>query len=352
MAYTDSVNTHNMISRRELFSSAARSAGVIAAAAALPGLIPSSASAGPAYGGGNRVRELVKTLHHGMTEEQKKLILFPFEHRRRRVIGNNWYVVKPKIGEIYTPDQQELMKEIIKKVSSEQGYEKFMNVMETDSGGYLNYHAALFGDPDQGKFEWVLSGRHLTLRADANSVENAALGGPILYGHAPVTFNENKDHIKNAFWYQAIRANHVFNMLDGKQQAQALIAKAPIEDSVALQGTSGTFQGIQVSSLSRDQKAEVMNVLSDLLIPFAKPDADHVLACLKAGGGADSLRMAFYQEGDIGNDRVWDLWRLEGPNFVWYFRGEPHVHTWVNVASTAPGPMLMAHAGNIFENDF
>ena len=29
---------------------------------------------------------------------------------------------------------------------------------------------------------------------------------------------------------------------------------------------------------------------------------------------------------------MWDNWRLEGPAFVWYFRGAPHVHVWVNVA--------------------
>jgi hypothetical protein len=35
---------------------------------------------------------------------------------------------------------------------------------------------------------------------------------------------------------------------------------------------------------------------------------------------------------DIGNDGVWDNWRLEGPSFVWNFRGKPHVHIWINVA--------------------
>ena len=34
------------------------------------------------------------------------------------------------------------------------------------------------------------------------------------------------------------------------------------------------------------------------------------------------------REGDIGNDGEWDNWRLEGPAFVWYFRGSPHVHVW------------------------
>jgi hypothetical protein len=26
---------------------------------------------------------------------------------------------------------------------------------------------------------------------------------------------------------------------------------------------------------------------------------------------------------------------LEGPSFVWYFRGSPHVHVWVNVADNS-----------------
>jgi hypothetical protein len=29
---------------------------------------------------------------------------------------------------------------------------------------------------------------------------------------------------------------------------------------------------------------------------------------------------------------VWDNWRLEGPAFVWHFRGAPHVHVWVHIA--------------------
>ena len=38
---------------------------------------------------------------------------------------------------------------------------------------------------------------------------------------------------------------------------------------------------------------------------------------------AGQLLLTFYEDGDIGNDKVWDCWRLEGPSFVWYFRGSP-----------------------------
>ena len=39
-------------------------------------------------------------------------------------------------------------------------------------------------------------------------------------------------------------------------------------------------------------------------------------------------------------------WRLEGPSFVWYFRGRPHVHVWVNVADNA-SPKLNAFQDSI-----
>ena len=53
-----------------------------------------------------------------------------------------------------------------------------------------------------------------------------------------------------------------------------------------------------------------------------------MLACLKKQGGLDECWLAFYKDGDIGNDGEWDNWRLEGPAFVWYFRGaaaRPHL---------------------------
>jgi len=39
--------------------------------------------------------------------------------------------------------------------------------------------------------------------------------------------------------------------------------------------------------------------------------------------------MSFYKNLDIGNDGVCDVWQPESPTMIWYFRGAPHVHTWV-----------------------
>ena len=51
--------------------------------------------------------------------------------------------------------------------------------------------------------------------------------------------------------------------------------------------------------------------------------------------GFENLHMAFYKAENLGDDKVWDVWQIEGPSMVWYFRGEPHVHTWLNIQAEA-----------------
>ena len=88
-----------------------------------------------------------------------------------------------------------------------------------------------------------------------------------------------------------------------------------------------------------DQKSELQKVLTMLVEPFRVEDREEALECLKTQGGLDGCVLTFYEDGDIGEDGVWDNWRLEGPSFVWYFRGEPHVHVWVNVADDSSVPL-------------
>ena len=83
--------------------------------------------------------------------------------------------------------------------------------------------------------------------------------------------------------------------------------------------------------MSTDQQTELKNVLKLLVAPYRESDRKRVAHCLEAQGGLERCSLAFYQDEDIGKDGVWDNWRLEGPSFVWYYRGNPHVHVWVNV---------------------
>src|SRR5206468_2588307 len=118
----------------------------------------------------------------------------------------------------------------------------------------------------------------------------------------------------------------------GSAQSVALFGK-PGEQSVGFRGKDGKFPGIAVADLTADQKAQLQKAVKLVFEPYRNTDQDEVNECLKKQGGLDACSLAFYAQGDIGDDGVWDNWRLEGPAFVFYFRGSPHVHMWVNIGS-------------------
>jgi hypothetical protein len=282
---------------------------------------------------------LVATLYHSLTEEQKRAICFPFEHPLRQQVDNNWLITDHSIGSLLKPDQIQMVREIFLGLHSPEYADRVLSQVRHDSGkdGFEGGSAiGLFGEPGTGKFEFVLTGRHCTRRCDGDSVDGAAFGGPIFYGHAAQGFNEKPDHPGNAYWFQAVRANEVFQMLDGKQREQALLDRARREsgtDTVRLSGSPRGLAGIRVGDLSADQKEGVQKVLRDLLAPFRKKDADEVMKLVRgsSGTGMEDLHLSFYKGHDIGNDGIWDVWQVEGPNMIWYFRGQPHVHVWVHV---------------------
>lgn len=114
----------------------------------------------------------------------------------------------------------------------------------------------------------------------------------------------------------------------------AKVAKTPREQSVAFRDKS-KWAGLPVADMSSDQKEQVRKTLQSLLVMFRNSDQDEATACVKKQGGLDACNLAFYTDRDTGNDGVWDNWRIEGPSFVWHFRGNPHVHVWVNLADDA-----------------
>ncbi len=322
------------VSRREFV----KAVGTAALAASVPVIGQQSARAAAGPSPSAPAETAVARFYKTLTQAQRKEICFPFDHPLRSEVKNNWAIVKPNIGQMNS-EQQALCQEIFKNLCSEEGYERFTRQMEDDYGGFDSYHVAVFGEPGTDKpFEWVLSGRHDTLRADGNSVEGAAFGGPIFYGHAADGhFNEDPKHTNNVWWYQGQQANKIYSTLDDKQKAKALVVKADEDDarSIRLKGNKLGETGLAVSELDNQQKQMVQQLLKDLCMPFRAVDAEELQECLRDAGGADKLRLTYFKEGDIGNDGVWDMWRLDGPAFSWYFHGSPHVHTWLNVARKA-----------------
>ena len=186
-----------------------------------------------------------------------------------------------------------------------------------------------------------MTGRHLTIRCDGDSLAHSAFGGPIFYGHAAQGFYEKADHAGNVFWPQAQKANSLYRMLDGRQRRQVLANPAPAESAVGFRGESGAFPGLPIAEMTDDQQEVARDVLASLVEPYRDADRREITELLEGQGGLTACSLSFYSTDsdgssvDIGRDGTWDVWRIEGPSFVWHFRGEPHVHVWVNVSGDA-----------------
>ncbi|MCZ2341201.1 MAG: DUF3500 domain-containing protein [Bacteroidales bacterium] len=329
------------LSRRHFLQATAATAAV----GALP--LFATAKAAPAAPTPKSAAETaVKALYDSLSATQRKEVCFAWDHQDpkrgllRTFVANNWQITKPTItGGFYTKDQQTMVHDVFRGLVHPEWYDRFLKQLKDDSGGQpwgATQSIAIFGTPGTDQFEMVITGRHQTLRADGNTQDHVAFGGPIFYGHAAEAFDEGPKHPGNVFWPQAIAANGVFTMLDEKQKKRALLAESPPESRVGFRGKSlQRAPGLPIAELSSDQKDAMRGVLKLLVEPFRTEDREEALAALQSQGGLDACRLTFYADSDIGDDRVWDNWRLEGPSFVWHFRGDPHVHVWVHVANDA-----------------
>ena len=314
------LSRNQSVSRRDIL----QVIGGASAVAAFGGSLQAGLFAGPSPS--SAAETAVKEFYDSLSDSQRKQICFGFNHELRSRINANWHITKPLIGDdFYSDKQRTLIDQVVQGMTSEDGYSTLKHQMDDDAGGLHQYSVAVFGNPGDGRFEFELTGRHLTMRADGNSVKKAAFGGPIVYGHG---IEEPQD---NLYFNQTKQTNKVFNSLDADQAKHALLQRAPRESAVAIQGPDGTFPGIAVSGLKADQKQLVEETLSVLLAPYRQEDVDEVMQIVKQSGGVDSLHMAFYRQGDLNSDKTWDIWRVEGPSFVWHFRGAPHVHAYINI---------------------
>ena len=288
-----------------------------------------------------QAESLVKLLYQSLNKKQRKAMCFAWDHLDkthgllRTRTANNWRITKPIIASsFYTKDQQALIRGIFEGMTNPEWHARFDQQLKDDVGGFGKKQAiAIFGEPDSGKFEFVLTSRHMTLRCDGDSADHVAFGGPVLYAHEGERLYEKPDHPNNVFWHQALEANKLYGTLDTAHQKLALVKSGmPSEELIGFKGLEGKFQGCPVTEFAADQKAELQRILKLLLEPYRQSDRNEAMTCLKAQGGLDRCYLAFYEEGDLGKDKVYDNWRIEGPSFVWYFRGNPHVHVWVNVA--------------------
>ncbi len=267
---------------------------------------------------------LCRELYTGLTADQRRQLVLPWNHPNRTRTFNA--AMNARIGQAYTPAQQELLQRIMRAISSgEDGYTRLSRNGGWDTGGGFNGCGAnFFGEvANERQWAWVFSGHHLTVRCDGDSALDTAFGGPMYYGHSPDGHSQ-----RNVFNFQTRSVQLVYESLNEAQRRRAIMTNP----GSSIQFRRDNFPGVASGDLSADQRRLVEQVMRDLLAPYRREDADEVMALIRRNGGIERLHLGFYRDQNAADATRWNYWKVEGPGFVWNYRVLDHVHCFVNIA--------------------
>jgi hypothetical protein len=327
------------LSRRNFFQAAGATTGMLAFTQ-LNGVTK------PALADQKKTDSLPMQLYKSLSDSQRQKVCLPADHPRRQYVSNWWYIHPDhRIPSTFNAEQQELIKKIFDTLHSVDHQDAVNKQVLIDQyGEEKNAPAAgFFGTPNDENFEFIFTGHHVTRRCNAHSDKGQGFGGaPIFYGHYPHpvesmsdNFREAKDHPGNPYWYQGKNFNRFVQALDGKQQEKGLLSTEPRSEKpeVVVQKTTET-RGLSCRELSADQKKLFVDTMKGMLAMFREDDVKATVDTIEKHGIVDRLNVSWFAgKYDIGSDKVWDTWQIEGPDMVWYFRGEPHIHCYFHLKS-------------------
>jgi hypothetical protein len=297
---------------------------------------------------------LVREFASSLDAAQRAEICFDYEHfdpergLLRAFVTNHWQVTRPAVrSDFFRQSQQGLIHAIFRSLLSADAYPRVLQQLEDDCLGHpwgTNQSVALFGDPASGPFQFAFTGRHITLRADGGSDPRVAFGGPVFYAHTVQWYVERPHHPGNVYWPEAVAASEWHAALPEELAARAVVQSIPPEPPL---GFSTGIRGLPLADVGEDHLAAADALLERLLSRFREVDRARVRRCLDACGGLRTCAIRFARDGRMSAPH-WDNWRLEGPAFVWHWRGYPHVHVWVHAASDPDVVINAAEGSRLF----
>lgn len=285
-------------------------------------------------------------LYKSLNDEQREKVCLPVDHPRRQFVSNWWYIhPDDRIPKTFTREQQELIQTIFDSLHNPEYVADVKKQVRIDQYGQDRNAPAVgfFGTPDDDDFEFIYTGHHVTRRCNAHTDKGLGFGGaPIFYGHYPhpeesmrTNFNETKDHPENPYWYQGRIFNEFVQSLDSGQQQLGLVSREPrSERPNAVIKKTVPSAGLKCAELSADQKQKFQSTMKRMMEMFREDDVDATIAAIEKQNVIDRLTVSWFGgKYDIGSDQVWDTWQIEGPDMVWYFRGQPHIHCYFHLKS-------------------
>ncbi|MEN8184769.1 MAG: hypothetical protein ABFS46_19790 [Myxococcota bacterium] len=342
----DEAGTEGMpgIGRRTLLKGAGVAAG-LALSGGLAGLLRLGSR--PPSGEGFRAQ--LGILFDSLSPLQREAVVRPWDHPSRQMVGHVACLGSGRVSNVLSAAQQAHVHRLYEAMTSEDSRSRFGRLVGLEGGGLDPCEIVIYGDPHSERHQVALSGGHLLIRGGGITPEGSAFGGPLGYGHQ--LGNGVPRLPGNAFAYHGDAANALLANLDPHTRRRARVPDPPpFETAVQLQGPGGEFAGLPVRSLDEGQRGTLQGLIDVVLSCYDESDRSDALGCLRGNGGIDSLWLAVYEHGGIYDDGAvfsdlapeermrrgepyWHVWRIEGPGTALHFRGWPHVHASIHVAS-------------------
>jgi hypothetical protein len=291
--------------------------------------------------GRSRVLEPVGVLAHrlytSLDEEQRAETCVGYDHPLRQYHNRGVWGGGRLVVNGFNRQQRRIITDLLHAGLSEEGRERIPEQDLTRWTGVNSMRVLICGDPTASAYQVILTGVHLNLRLGGKSREGAAFGGPQVYGDQ--RGNNRTGLPGNIYRHQFLMGQRLLHSLDTGRRKHTLLEEAPVQTKIELQGRHGSFPGIPVAELSSESKALARELVEGILSTYPPEDVVYARECLNANGGIDALFLSYYQHGEDGDIPEAQVFRVEGPTAVFYFRGYPHVHAFLNVAMDGNAPL-------------
>jgi len=283
------------------------------------------------------VDSLARRLYTSLDTDQRAETCVSYDHPLRQYHNRGVWGGGRSIFLGFNRDQRQILTDLLYSGLSTEGRGRVPEEDLTRWAGVHEMRVLICGDPTAKPYQVILTGTHLNLRLGGKSTEGAAFGGPQIYGDQ--RGNEVAGLPGNVYRDQFLLGQRLLRSLDGGRRKQALLEEAPVQTGIELQGRHGSFPGLPVAALAPEGKALTRELAEKILSTYPPDDVTFARECLTANGGVDALFLSYYQHGEDGDIPEAQVFRLEGPSAVFYFRGYPHVHAFLNVAMDGDAPL-------------
>jgi hypothetical protein len=283
-------------------------------------------------------QELAIRFFDSLDAEDRKRACVEYNHplrqyHNRGVWGGGLWVNAMNLGW----EQRRIVTDLLYAGLSEQGRQRVPNEFYTRWPGVHSMHVLLCGSPKTPPYQLILTGAHLNFRLGGQSREGAAFGGPLVYGDQRGDSRQGLPG--NLYRFQFEIAHRLFRSLRPEQQQLALQKTSPVQTDIQEQGSQGVFTGVEIATLSPESRTIARELIDGILSTYPAEDAAYAWKCLEHNGAPERLFLSYYADSEVDGSKQYQNFRLEGPSAVFYFRGHPHVHAFINIGMNADAPL-------------